>query len=127
VNLLVAFALAQALPAPGAVRWEEIATESDGRTSIDPASVAREGDFARFLVRVDNSATRADGLRLLVMRVLIDCRQRRMGIETGDAYGVGDVFIESRQVPRGQIVFEPFGGTGAHAALYRRVCGQPTG
>jgi len=125
IPILAAALAAQALPAPGAVRWEEFAVESDGRTAIDPASLTREGDFARFLVRTENSFTHANGVRLLIMRVLIDCRQRRMGLEAADAYGANGGFIETRQVPRAQVAFEPLGTTDAHAALYRRVCGAP--
>lgn len=124
MNLWIAIAAlaAQLLPAPAATRWEDVAAESDGRTWLDPASLVRDGDAARFVLRMESSAT-PPGVRTLVMRVLLDCRDRRIGLEAADAYSADGRFLETRQAPRDGVAFEPLGTTEAHAALYRRVCG----
>jgi hypothetical protein len=121
VSLAIALAL-QILPAPGALAWEAVAEEADGFSFVAPASIAREGDIVRFLLRLDSRTPRADGTTRFVMRAAIDCRALTMGYQTGDAYGAGGAFLRSRDEPVGAIRYEPLGDSLALAALHARVC-----
>ena len=114
---------AQMLPAPAAVRWEKVAEEADGHSFLDPASIRREGDLARLVVRTDLRAARPDTIRMLVLRIAIDCRRRTIGIQSGDSYAEDGSFVRSVEAPSGAINFVPLGLTDAHARLYGRACG----
>jgi hypothetical protein len=121
---MAALALAvQTLPAPAAVRWEEVAEEADGHSFLDPASLRREGDLARLVVRTDLRTARPDLIRMLVLRIAIDCRNRTIGIQSGDSYAEDGRFVRSVEAPAGAIAFQPLGTTDAHARLYARACG----
>ncbi|HVQ09352.1 MAG TPA: surface-adhesin E family protein [Allosphingosinicella sp.] len=120
-TLAVALA-AQALPAPGAVQWEEVARDGAGRYAIDPASIVREGDRVRFLMRATGAQANADGTSAAVVRYLIDCRRRTSAVLAVDAYR-GDAFAYSRETDEDELVMLPIAGAGGEAQLQRRACG----
>lgn len=124
LSAFVAFAL-QALPAPGAVRWEAVTAEPTGSIWIDPTSLVREGDVARFLVRFETISAQRDGFGAIVMRMQVDCPGRRMGFDVADAYDLNGVFKETRRTPPGPTDFRPLGTSEGHVAFHRRVCGAP--
>lgn len=121
LNLPILAALAaQLLPAPGAVQWELVAEEREGRTSIDPASLARDGDVVTFLLRLDAAAPTAEGFRVQIVRLAVDCRRRALGIRSADAYGEDGRFANSVEAP--EVEFVPLGTSPGHERLVQRVC-----
>jgi hypothetical protein len=119
---LTAALAAQALPAPGAVTWEEVAQDSGGRYSIDPASVVREGNRVRFLMRALAARPEADGTSSAVVRYLIDCRARSTGMLAADFYR-GDDFSNSLTVDEDEVELRPITEGTGEVQLHRRVCG----
>ncbi|HEV7661057.1 MAG TPA: surface-adhesin E family protein [Allosphingosinicella sp.] len=112
---------AQLLPAPGSVRWERMIEEPSGASYIDPASLARDGDVVRFLNRTDRSA-QGDEIRMLVVRVAVDCRQRLIGMVEGDAYGEGGRFLRSIPAQAGGVAFQPLAAGAGPDQVFQRVC-----
>lgn len=120
---ILAMALAaQALPAPAAVQWEEVAQDSGGRYSIDPTSIARTGDRVRFLMRAFAARAEPDGTSSAVVRYLIDCRARTSGMLAVDFYR-GDAFSNSHQAGENEVQLRPIEAGTGEVALHRRVCG----
>ncbi len=122
IPILAAALAAQALPAPGAVQWEEVARDGGGHYAIDPASIARDGDKVRFLVRARAALANADGTDAAVVRYLIDCRRRTSAVVAVDAYR-GEAFAYSRETDEDELVMLPIAGAGGEAQLQRRACG----
>lgn len=124
--ILAAALAAQILPAPGNVRWERMIEESSGASYIDPASLARDGDVVRFLNRTDRQAEAgagaAEGIRMLVVRVAIDCRRRLIGMVEGDAYGEGGRFLRSIPAQAGGVAFQPLAVAPGPDRVFQRVC-----
>jgi hypothetical protein len=120
--ILAAALAAQILPAPGNVRWERMLDEPSGASYIDPASLARDGDVVRFLNRTDRSA-QGDEIRMLVVRVAIDCRRRLIGMVEGDAYGEGGRFLRSIPAQAGGVAFQPLAVADGPDRVFRRICG----
>lgn len=119
--ILAAALAAQLLPAPGIVRWERMLDEPGGASYIDPASLAREGDVVRFVNRTDRTAG-GDEIRMLVVRVAIDCRRRLIGMVEGDAYGEGGRFLRSIPAQAGGVAFQPLAVAAGPDRVFRRVC-----
>ena len=67
VTMILALAL-ETLPAPGTIQWEAVGEDSGGRYAIDPASMARDGDTVRFLMRANAARVEADGVNSAVVR-----------------------------------------------------------
>jgi hypothetical protein len=122
--ILAAALAAQLLPAPGAVRWERLLDEPPGTSYIDPASLARDGDIVRFLNRSDRN-DRANPVRMLVVRVAIDCRRRLIGMVEADTYGEGGRLLRSIPAQAGGIAFQPLGVAPGPDRVFQRVCGAP--
>jgi hypothetical protein len=120
--LAAASLAAQALPAPGAVQWEAVAQDSGGRYSIDPTSIVRDGDRARFLMRAIAARAEADGTDSAVVRYLIDCRARTAGMLAADFYR-GDAFGNSLAIDEDEIALRPIAEGTGEVQLHRRVCG----
>ena len=126
-TILLAALAAQILPAPGAVRWEQVAEESSGPSFLDPASLARDGDVVRFLSRSDRRIVAADGIRMLVVRSAVDCRRRMVGFAQGDAYGEDGRLLFSVPAGPGGVRFQPMPTSPGADRVFRRVCGAPGG
>jgi hypothetical protein len=122
IATLAAALAAQVLPGPGTVRWERMIDEPSGASYIDPASLARDGDVVRFLNRTDR-AVGGDEIRMLVVRVAIDCRRRLIGMVEGDAYGEGGRFLRSIPAQAGGVAFQPLAVAAGPDLVFRRVCG----
>ena len=124
--ILAAALAAQLLPAPATVRWERVIEEPGGASYIDPASLARDGDVVRFLNRTDRAAATgpdaAEGIRMIIVRVAIDCRQRLIGMVEGDAYGEGGRFLRSIPARAGGVGFQPLPPAPGPDSVFRRVC-----
>lgn len=120
--ILAAALAAQSLPAPGAVQWEEVAQDGGGRYAIDPASIARDGDKVRFLMRAVAAQANADGTGMAVVRYVIDCRRTTWGVLAADAYR-GDAFAYSREAGEDEVEMRPIPGGGGGPQLQRRACG----
>ena len=129
--LLAAALAAQLLPAPGPARWEPLIEDSQGVTSIDPASLARDGDIVRFTTRTDLTARagndRAGGVNMLVGRVAIDCRRRLIGMAERDLYDDGGRFVQSIPAEAGGIAFHPLADIPVPDRVRQRVCGGSGG
>jgi hypothetical protein len=125
--MLLALAL-QALPAPDSVQWEPLTVDQDGRNSIDPASISREGDLARFTLRVDfHDPASHGGVRVAMSLMRMDCRRRTLGIQAADAYGEDGRLIQSRAVEPAEIAYTPLASWARHERIRARVCGGETG
>ena len=124
IPLLAAALAAQILPAPGNVPWERVADESGGPSFIDPRSLARDGDVARFLNRTDRVRDNGDGVRVIVARMAIDCRRRMVGFVEGDTYGEGGRFLRSVRFGPERIAFQPLPVGPGPDRVFRRVCGE---
>lgn len=123
VSLLTALAL-QLLPAPGATQWEAVANDPEGRTWLDPASIARDGARVRLVTKTEFSQADTDGMRVLVVRLQINCQRREFGLEAGDSYTSDGRFLESRDAASsGGLHLRPMDVQGSQATLYRRACG----
>jgi hypothetical protein len=120
--ILAAALAAQVLPAPGAVTWQEAAQDSGGRYAIDPASIRRDGDRVRFLMRATAAAAEPDGTSSAVVRYLIDCRARRSAMLAVDFYR-GDALARSQETAEDEIEWRPIAGNSGEAQLHRRACG----
>lgn len=122
-SLLTALAL-QLLPAPGAAQWELVARDPEGQTWVDPASIARDGARVRLVTRTEFGRADRDGMRVLVVRLQINCQRREFGLEAGDSYDANGRFLESRDAANvGGVSFRPMDVQGSQATLYRRACG----
>lgn len=119
---LAASLAAQALPAPGAVTWEEVAQDSGGRYSIDASSIVRNGDRVRFLMRAIAARPEADGTSSAVVRYVIDCRARTTGMLAADFYR-GDAFANSLETDEDELQLRPIADGTGEVQLHRRVCG----
>lgn len=123
----MAFAVAlllQALPPPDGARWEQVVDDPDGVTSIDPASLRREGDMAIFVLRSRGVAAPPAPGEMFVLRAWLDCRRRLLGVEAADSYTLDGRPTDSRAVPPAEVVFEALGTSPGHGLLYARVCGD---
>jgi hypothetical protein len=122
ITILAAALAAQTLPAPGAVQWEEVAQDGGGRYAIDPASIARDGDKVRFVMRATGAAANADGTSVAVVRYVMDCRRRTWGVLAADAYR-GDAFAFARETAEDEVQMRPIAADSGEARLQRRACG----
>jgi hypothetical protein len=124
--ILAAALAAQLLPAPGTARWEPLIEDPMGVTSIDPASLARDGDVVRFITRTDRLARAGDddagGMNMLVARVAIDCRRRLIGMAERDIYDDGGRFVQSIPAEAGGIAFQPLADIPVPDRVLERVC-----
>jgi hypothetical protein len=123
--MLLAAALAlQILPRADAVpSWEVVAEDSDARFSLDPASPRREGDVVRFIGRAVAHRSEADGLRSGIVRYVLDCRARTIGIEVADGYREDGSLLNSRLVAAAEFRSVPVDDFEVYRAYLRRVCG----
>ena len=126
ISLFAAALLASqpVLPEPGAnVGWEQIIADADGRILIDPASIRRAGDVARFTVRMVTAEGR-EGANFAeaIMAVVLDCRARTHGFEAGRAFDRAGRQIHARAVAAGEVQLSPIGEGSAEADYHRRVC-----
>lgn len=122
IAILAAALAAQTLPAPGAVQWEEVAQDGGGRYAIDPASIARDGDIVRFVMRATGAQANADGTDAAVVRYVMDCRRRTWGVLAADAYR-GAAFAFSRETEAAEVEMRPVAADSGEARLQRRACG----
>jgi len=122
IPILAAALAAQILPAPGTVRWELMVEESSGSSFLDPASLERDGDVVRYLNRSDRLVDQGDGIRMLVVRVAIDCRRRTIGFVGGDAYGEGGRFLRSVPARPGGPEMHPLDAGAGPDRVLARVC-----
>lgn len=120
LNLAAALA-AQALPAPGAVQWEEVGQDSGGRYLIDPTSIVRSGDRVRFVMRAFAAQAEADGTSSAVGRFLLDCRARTWGM-LAVAFYRGEVLANSNETAEADVALGPIAANSGEA-FHRRVCG----
>lgn len=121
ISILAAAFAAQALPAPGAITWEQVAQDGGGRYAIDPASLARDGEKVRFLMRAEAAQAQADGTDMAVVRYVIDCRRRTAGIEARDFYHAG-AFASSRETDADELETWPIAAGSGEMRIYGRVC-----
>lgn len=113
----------QALPAPGGVRWEMVIGEGEQGLEVDPGTIEREGEVVRYTIRLHVTQANAAGIRVMVLRHVLNCRTRQHGIAAGDGYGADGRLITTRQSTAAEIVYEPF-PTGPDAdRMHRRLCG----
>lgn len=122
--MLGAALIAQALPATDSVRWEEVLpADNSGRNFIDPASLRRDGDRVRFLMRSVGHQTNADGVAAFNMRVEIDCRARTFTLLVADSYTPDGTLVASVELPPDQLQPTPVGEINDQDRLLPRVCG----
>jgi hypothetical protein len=121
VTMIMALAL-QTLPAPGTVHWEAAGEDEAGHYAIDPASISRDGDNVRFLLRADAARAQADGTNLAVVRYVIDCRARTVAAESADFYRPDGTFAYAHRAGNGWGVAEPIGRQRGESQVFRRVC-----
>lgn len=125
---MIALALllaAQVLPAPGSVTgWEALPDDPSGRNFLDPASIRRDGDIARVVVRSVAHRGDTDEIQSVVMRLRIDCRASSFGIEAIDAYGAEGRFLESHQMEPGAVANQPTDNLASFVRLVERACGR---
>ncbi|MEA3011488.1 MAG: hypothetical protein QOD42_33 [Sphingomonadales bacterium] len=121
--ILLAALAAQALPAPGSVAgWETLPDDASGHNFLDPASIRRDGDLVRIIVRGVASSVGASGLKSMMMRFRIDCRQRTLGVEAADGYGADGRLIGSRVAQPTEMAMTPIPEMASLAALVARAC-----
>src|SRR5436305_2665284 len=123
-TMIAALAL-QTLPAAGAVRWEAAGEDQAGRYAIDPASIARDGDIVRFLLRAEAIVAQPDGTNLALVRYEIDCRARTVAAQSADFYRRDGTFAYARRRGAGWGAAEPIGPQRSRAMVFRRVCPGP--
>jgi surface-adhesin protein E len=123
IRILLAALAAQALPAPGSITgWEPLPDDESGHNFLDPASVRREGDLVRVVVRGVAHSVAANGIQSMMMRFRVDCRQRTLGIEATDGYGADGRLLGSRVAPASAVAMMPVAGMASLAALVARAC-----
>jgi hypothetical protein len=122
ISTMVAALALQTLPAPDTVRWEAAGEDQAGRYAIDPASIVRDGDVVRFLLRAEGASAQADGTNLAVVRYEIDCRARTVAAESADFYRQDGTFAYTHQRGAGWGEPEPIGRQRSRAMVFRRVC-----
>jgi hypothetical protein len=123
MTILLAALAAQALPAPGSITgWENLPDDASGHNFLAPASINRDGDVVRVLVRGVANRVAATGLKSMMMRFRVDCRQRTLGIEAVDGYGADGRLIGSRVAPPATVAMTPVPGLPSLAALVARAC-----
>lgn len=126
VPMIAAAALAAqpTLPDYGArVAWEQVLDDQHGRIEIDPASIRRAGDVARFHVRMTNKEGRINApFSVAMMAIVIDCRARTSGIEAGRAYDGDGALVRSRAVEADAVEMAAFETGSAEDFYHRRVC-----
>lgn len=113
---------AQALPAPEATQgWQPLIHDASGDSHYDPASVRRDGDFARLIVRVQLVEPGPGGMSLLVSRLVINCPARTIGVEAADFYAADGRLGLSREIPPAQRRMDPLTDSVQRAA-HERAC-----
>ena len=128
MTILLAALAAQALPTPRAVAaWETLPDDAAGHYFLDPASISRDGDIARALVRGVANQVQASGRKTMMMRFRIDCRARAIGIEAADGYDAAGRLLGSQRIPPEQVASAPIGDRASLAALADRACRAPAG
>ena len=126
--MLITFAAAaasamQVLPAPGAIAgWELVASDGTGESHLDPASLSREGDLVRFLLRVRLSQPGPEGMTSLVSRLVVNCPQRTISLEAADFYMPDGTLRMSAEIPPAQRTMGPLDDAVKRAA-HERACG----
>lgn len=124
IAILISALAAQLLPEPSSVRWEMMVEESHGPSFVDPASITRDGDIVRFLNRTDRNVDDGSGVRMIVVRVAIDCRRRMIGMMQGDTYDGAGHLISSIDPP-GDVQFQPLPESPGGIRVFQRMCGAP--
>jgi imidazolonepropionase-like amidohydrolase len=123
LTILLAALAAQALPAPGSVTgWEPLPDDPSGRNFLDPASIRRQGDLVRVVVRGVAHSVAANGIESMMMRVRVDCRQRTLGVEAVDGYGADGRLLGSQVAPASAVAMAPAAGMASFAAIVARAC-----
>jgi hypothetical protein len=112
---LIAMLLLQVLPAPASQRWEEFA--------MAPASVRRDGDLARILIRAAQGP-RAAPSDVSILRIVINCENGRFGIEAGDRYAADGTLVASRSVRFEEVHMEMRPTIAGGPTLQVRACGS---
>lgn len=113
----------QILPAPGNVQWEEVNTDPAGHNAVDPASIQRTGDTARFIMRVIFHPGRYPGIHHLVARLTYDCRAQTFTIEASDFYDENGRLVDAREIPPGERRARPMNLVQGYEAMHARICG----
>ena len=83
-------------PASAPTAWEPMGEDGAGSYAIDPASIARDGDVVRFLLRATAAHEEADGTSWAVVRYEIDCRRRTVAAESADFYRQDGSLVHTR-------------------------------
>jgi hypothetical protein len=127
MTILLAALAAQVLPAPGSITgWETLPDDPSGHNFLDPASIRRQGNLVRVVVRgVALSAAEA-GIGSIMMRFRVDCRRRTLGIEAADGYGADGRLLGSRVAPEAAVTMAPPADMASFAAIVARAC-RPAG
>jgi hypothetical protein len=122
IGTLIASLALQMQPAPGTIAWEPAGRDEAGTYAIDPASIARDGDVVRFLLRATSLRTQPDGTSRAVVRYVIDCRQRTVAAESADFYRPDGSFAYEHHAGHGWGEPEPIGAQRVQSEVFRRVC-----
>ena len=123
MTILLAALAAQALPAPGSVTgWETLPDDPSGHNFLDPASIRRQGDLVRVVVRGVASDPAATGFQSIMMRFRVDCRRRALGIEAADGYGADGRLVGSRVAPEAAVTMAPVTDMASFTAIVERAC-----
>ncbi|HEV7661058.1 MAG TPA: surface-adhesin E family protein [Allosphingosinicella sp.] len=122
-TILMAALAAQALPAPGSVTgWETMPDDPSGHNFLDPASIRRQGDLVRVVVRGVALSAEGTGIASIMMRFRIDCRRRAIGVEAADGYGADGRLLGSRVAPEAAVTMAPVTDMASFAAIVARAC-----
>jgi hypothetical protein len=119
---IIAAMMLQILPAAASVHWEAVAEDGTGRYAIDPASIARDGDSVRFLLRAISPRTETDGVRSAIVRYVVNCRQRTVAAESADFYREDGTFAYTHERGSGWGEPEALGPQRSQSSVFRRVC-----
>ena len=115
--------ITQVLPAPGAIAgWEPLASDGSGESHLDPASLSRDGDLVRFLLRVRLSQPGPEGMTSLVSRMAVNCPARTIALEAADFYMPDGTLRMSAEIPPALRTMGPLDDAVKRAA-HARACG----
>jgi hypothetical protein len=120
-TMIAALALSQQT-ALGAIAWEPAGGDQAATYAIDPASIARDGDTVRFVLRATAHSPLPDGTSSAVVHYRIDCRALTVAAESANFYRPDGSFAYEHHAGHGWGEPEPIGAQRVQSDVFRRVC-----
>jgi hypothetical protein len=122
IGTMIAALALNVQPAPGTIAWEPVGEDRAGAYAIDPASIARDGDVVRFLLRATAARAEPDGTSWALVRYAIDCRRRTIAAESADFYRADGSLAYARHSGGGWGEPEAIGPERQRTGIFQRVC-----